>query len=199
MTVSAPSSSCGALATYSLPVFSNACATQTFNFTGGMQSYTVPVGVTSLTITARGAQGANQTPGGTGGLGGSVQGVLSVSAGQVLNIFVGGQNGYNGGALGGVNGNTVFSGPSTGNAGNGGGATDIRIGGVALANRVLVAGGGGGAGHNGVWPSCQTAGPAGNGGSGGGLTGGNGSGGSSTACNCTGGGGTQSAGGATST
>jgi hypothetical protein len=72
MTVSAPSSSCGALATYSLPVFSNACATQTFNFTGGMQSYTVPVGVTSLTITARGAQGANQTPGGTGGLGGSV-------------------------------------------------------------------------------------------------------------------------------
>lgn len=205
MTVSAPTSSCGALATYSLPVFSNACATQTFNFTGGMQSYTVPVGVTSLTITARGAQGANQTPGGTGGLGGSVQGVLSVSAGQVLNIFVGGQNGYNGGALGGVNGNTVFSGPSTGNAGNGGGATDIRIGGVALANRVLVAGGGGGAGHNGVWPSCQTAGPAGNGGSGGGLTGGNGSGGSSTACNCTGGGGnggfggTQSAGGATST
>jgi len=205
MTVSAPTSSCGALATYSLPVFSSACTTQTFNFSGGMQSYTVPVGVTSLTINARGAQGANQTLGGTGGLGGSVQGVISVLPGQVLNIFVGGQNGYNGGALGGVNGNTVFSGPSTGNAGNGGGATDIRIGGVALANRVLVAGGGGGAGSNGVWPGCQTAGPAGNGGSGGGLTGGNGNGGSSTACNCTGGGGnggfggTQSAGGATST
>ena len=205
MTVSAPTSSCGALATYSLPVFSSACTTQTFNFSGGMQSYTVPVGVTSLTINARGAQGASQTLGGTGGLGGSVQGVLSVSPGQVLNIFVGGQNGYNGGALGGVNGNTVFSGPSTGNAGNGGGATDIRIGGVALANRVLVAGGGGGAGSNGVWPGCQTAGPAGNGGSGGGLTGGTGNGGSSTACNCTGGGGnggfggTQSAGGATST
>jgi hypothetical protein len=205
MTVSAPTSSCGALATYSLPVFSSACTTQTFNFTGGMQSYTVPVGVTSLTINARGAQGASQTLGGTGGLGGSVQGVISVLPGQVLNIFVGGQNGYNGGALGGVNGNTVFSGPSTGNAGNGGGATDIRIGGVALANRVLVAGGGGGAGRNGVWPGCQTAGPAGNGGSGGGLTGGNGNGGSSNACNCAGGGGnggfggTQSAGGATST
>ena len=205
MTVSAPTSSCGALATYSLPVFSSACTTQTFNFTGGMQSYTVPVGVTSLTITARGAQGASQTLGGTGGLGGRVQGVLSVSPGQVLNIFVGGQNGYNGGALGGVNGNTVFSGPSTGNAGNGGGATDIRIGGVALANRVLVAGGGGGAGHNGVWPGCQTAGPAGNGGYGGNSIGGNGSVASSTACFCTGGGGnggfggTQSAGGATST
>ncbi|MDP3556580.1 MAG: glycine-rich protein [Bacteroidota bacterium] len=205
MTVSAPTSSCGAMVNYSLPVYNNACSTQTFNFTGVMQTYTVPVGVTSLTITAMGAQGANQTPGGTGGLGGSAQGVLSVSAGQVLNIFVGGQNGYNGGALGGVNGNTVFSAPSTGTAGNGGGATDIRIGGVALANRVFVAGGGGGAAHNGVWPSCQTAGPAGNGGSGGGLTGGNGSGGSSTACNCTGGGGnggfggTQSAGGATST
>jgi hypothetical protein len=204
-TVTAPTTSCGAIVNYSLPIYSNACSTQTFNYSGVMQSYTVPVGVTSLTITAKGAQGANQTPGGTGGLGGSVQGVLSVSAGQVLNIFVGGQNGYNGGALGGVNGNTVFSGPSNGNAGNGGGATDIRIGGVALANRVLVAGGGGGAAHNGNWPSCTPGGPAGNGGSGGGLTGGNGTGGSSTACGCGGGGGnggfggTPTTGGATAT
>jgi hypothetical protein len=190
MTVSAPTSSCGALATYSLPVFSSACTTQTFNFTGGMQSYTVPVGVTSLTINARGAQGASQSPGGTGGLGGSVQGVISVLPGQILNIFVGGQNGYNGGALGGVNGSTVLSGPSVGNAGNGGGATDIRIGGVTLANRVLVAGGGGGAGRAGNWPSCQTpVGIGGNGGNGGNLTGGNGFTGSSTACNCTNGGG----------
>lgn len=192
MTVSAPSSSCVALVNYSLPVFNNACSTQTqtFNFTGSVQSYTVPAGITSLTITAKGAQGASQSPGGTGGLGGSVQGILSVSAGQVLNIYVGGQNGYNGGALGGVNGSTVLSGPSVGNAGNGGGATDIRIGGVTLANRVLVAGGGGGAGRAGNWPACQTpVGIGGNGGNGGNLTGGNGFTGSSTACNCTNGGG----------
>jgi len=107
----------------------------------------------------------------------------------VLNIFVGGQNGYNGGGSGGINGNSVFNGASSGLAGNGGGASDIRTGGSALVNRIIVAGGGGGGASNGVWTSCQTAGPAGNGGAGGGLAGGNGTMGSSSACNCTGGGG----------
>jgi hypothetical protein len=57
-----------------------------------------------------------------------------VTPGQTLNIYVGGQNGWNGGGTG-PNG-----------AGAGGGATDVRVGGTALSNRVIVAGGGGGSG-----------------------------------------------------
>ncbi len=169
--------------------------TQTLSFTGTVQTFVVPPCVSTITLELYGAQGASQTPGGTGGLGGYAKGVIPVTTGQVLNIYVGGQNGYNGGGTGGINGNTTFGGPSSGNAGVGGGASDIRIGGTALSNRVMVAGGGGGAAHNGVWTSCQTAGPAGNGGAGGGLTGGNGTTGSSGACNCAGTGGNGGAGG----
>ena len=121
------------------------------------------------------------------GQGGQVDAVMSVTAGQVLNIFVGGSprtdrnpdrrgfGGYNGG------GNGRMSSPGFGGNG-GGGATDIRIGGTALSNRVLVAGGAGGDGN------------AGGGGHGGGLIGGAGAG--TGGNNATGGsGGTQSAGG----
>jgi Glycine rich protein len=106
---------------------------QTFAFTGAAQTFTVPTGVTALTVVANGAQG-----GGTnGGKGGRVTAVLRVTPSQVLTIYVGGQNGYNGGGAGG--------GPTPNGAG--GGATDIRIGGTSsLSDRVLVAGGGGGAG-----------------------------------------------------
>ena len=95
----------------------------TFAYTGDVQTFTVPTGVNSLSVTANGAQG--------GGNGGRVTAVLSVSPSQSLSIYVGGQNGYNGGGSG---------------ANSGGGATDIRIGGISLSNRVLVAGGGGGNG-----------------------------------------------------
>ena len=66
-----------------------------------------------------------------------------MTPGQVLNLFVGGQapdvgnvtpapGGFNGGGDGGQYGAV------------GGGATDVRVGGTALADRVAVAGGGGG-------------------------------------------------------
>ncbi|WP_164490041.1 glycine-rich protein [Runella sp. SP2] len=118
--------------------------TQSFGFTGGMQTFTVPAGVTKLTVVAKGASGSNgDYNGSTPGKGGSVTTDLQVTPGQVLNLFVGGLptgryediGGYNGG------GSTI----STYN-GAGGGATDIRIGGTALTNRVVVAGGGGGSG-----------------------------------------------------
>jgi len=175
----------------------------TFQYTGAMQTFTVPACVTEVTITVYGAQGEDALVGGaTGGAGGSATGTLNVTTGQTLNIFVGGQSGYNGGGQGGINGNDA-NGPSPigTNGGHGGGASDVRVGGVTVNDRVIVAGGGGGAGHNGVWQGCQTAGPGGNGGSGGGLTGGNGTFGVGFPCNCGGGGGdggtggTQSAGG----
>ncbi|MEI6565417.1 MAG: YDG domain-containing protein, partial [Verrucomicrobiota bacterium] len=148
---------------------------QNFNYNGGVQTFTVPAGVTSLTIDAYGAQGANN--GSSGGYGGRSQGTLSVSPGQVISIYVGGQSGYNGGGARGTGG----SWPGV----NGGGATDLRVGGTALSNRVLVAGGGGGGGSSGSSWSAYAGGA-------GGLTGGGGGGccGSPMA-----GGGTQSGGG----
>jgi hypothetical protein len=184
-----------------LSVFGMAQTTLTYNYTGAVQTYTVPACVTSITVQLYGAQGGNAAVGGTGGLGGYVTGTLAVTPGDVLNIYVGGQNGYNGGGTGGQDGNNTFGGLPGNLAASGGGASDIRLNGTLVTDRVAVAGGGGGAGSNGVWPGCQVAGPAGNGGNGGGLTGGTGGFGVGTPCNCGGGGGdggqggTQSAGG----
>jgi len=100
----------------------------TFDYTGGAQTFVVPAGVTSVTLETYGAQGS----GGNGGYGGYATGTMSVSPGQVLNVYVGGQTGYNGGGNGWAS--TIR---------NGGGASDVRSGGTALANRVIVAGGGG--------------------------------------------------------
>lgn len=111
-----------------------ALQTNTYNFTGAVQSFTVPSCVTSITITCYGAEGVSVGNFGYApGRGGMAQGVLPSFGGQVLNIYVGGQNGYNGGGSGQA-------------GGNGGGASDVRLNSTALANRIVVAGGGGGAG-----------------------------------------------------
>ena len=73
-----------------------------------MQSFTVPAGVTSLTIITMGAQGGNQTvnPGTTGGTGAIMSGNFTVTPGQVLSVMVGGQGvtaQYVGGGGGGFN------------------------------------------------------------------------------------------------
>lgn len=113
----------------------------TFNYTGAVQNWTVPPCVTSINVTLAGAEG-----GGTvGGNGAVVTGTLTVTPGQVLNIYVGGsgncpQAGWNGGGNG-QNANSTAN-----RSCGGGGATDIRIGGTALSNRVIVASGGGGMG-----------------------------------------------------
>ncbi len=119
----------------------NNTVSQTFNYTGSAQTFTVPAGVTQINITAKGAQGGSNAMGVAGGLGGEATGVLNVTPGQVLNLYVGGSNGYNGG---GVASNPTGCAAATG--GQGGGATDIRLGGTTLNDRVIVAAGGGGAG-----------------------------------------------------
>lgn len=63
--------------------------TQTFNYTGAAQTFTVPAGVTSVTIDAYGAEGLGFN-GFTPGQGGRAKGDLTVTPGQVLNIYVGG-------------------------------------------------------------------------------------------------------------
>ena len=118
-----------------------------FNYTGGVQQWVVPVNVTSIDIRAWGAQGQSNAGGVVGGLGGFVSGTLAVTAGDILNIFIGGgglvstSGGWNGGGNAG-------SGAAAALGGGGGGATDVRIGGLSLLARVLVAAGGGGAGGN---------------------------------------------------
>ncbi len=121
--------------------------TVTFNYTGTVQTYTVPTGVTSLRVDARAAAGGT---GGSnvvnrGGAGAQVQATLSVSPGQVFQIQVGGAGGYTIGSTiaGGYNG----GGQATG-GGSGGGATDLRSSGGTLNDRLLVAAGGGGGGFN---------------------------------------------------
>ncbi len=64
---------------------------------------------------------------------------MPVTPGQILNVYVGGQAGYNGGGLGHAAINR-----------NGGGASDVRVSPYALANRVIVAGAGGGGGQTDV-------------------------------------------------
>jgi 5-hydroxyisourate hydrolase-like protein (transthyretin family) len=185
---------CGAVVTYDLPMVEDNCelpATSgiaSFFYTGDVQEFIVPDGVTSLIVNLFGAQGGNGTEGpspGVGGLGANVSGEILVNPGDVIHVFVGGQDGFNGG--GGAGGH-VGSGTQT-FAGNGGGATDIRINGVSLADRIIVAAGGGGAGgsNNGT---CSTGIPA-NGGAAGGLMGTTGDNG--TGCGVTGGGSGQGA------
>ena len=105
-----------------------------FGYTGSSQTFIVPNGVTSLTITASGAQG--------GAAGGVTTAKIPVTPGATLDVEVGGQpgssgaGGYNGGGAGGGSGSTAGQG--------GGGASDVRIGGTSLNDRVIVAGGGGG-------------------------------------------------------
>ncbi len=166
ITVNNDPGNCSAVVNYTLPVATDPCGTgsNTYNFTGGMQSFTVPAGVTAVTIQAWGAQGASNQGGIVGGRGGYATGTLTVTPGDVLNIYVGGQNGYNGG---GARGNQVCV---AARAGNGGGASDVRLNGVALGNRVIVAGGGGGAGGQ----RLQACGRGSGGGGGGGYYGGGG-------------------------
>jgi hypothetical protein len=162
---------------------------KTFNYTGAKQSFTVPAGVSSITIVALGAEGASAPSGCPhGGLGGRVSAVFPVEPHERLVIVVGGagaevSGGYNGGAGGGMAQDSSGYG--------GGGASDVRVGRGRSMDRVLVAGGGGGAGG---LDSCTS----GYGGKGGKAIGGSGGDGAYFSYNGGGGGGggTQKAGGA---
>ena len=116
---------CSAIINYVAPIGVNPCVSgnTVFNYTGAMQSFTVPAGVTSITIQALGAQG-----GGNGGLGAKMTGTFTVTPGQVLQVLVGGLGG-DGGSYG---------------SGGGGGTFVVAPGNVLL----IAAGGGGGTGHN---------------------------------------------------
>jgi hypothetical protein len=143
---------------------------QAFNYTGLVESFTVPECVTTITVDAYGAQGGNGTPGFyLGGLGGRVMATLTVVPSSSLSIRVGGAGGgpCPAGGLPGFNGGGPGSCNSGSDSGNGGGATDIRVTPFGIGNRIVVAGAGGGAGFN----CAQSTNQPDHGGAGGGLTG----------------------------
>ena len=167
------------IAITSLLISAGLSAQTTFNYTGAMQTYTVPAGVTSIQIEAYGAQGG----GAYGGNGGEAIATVPTTPGAVLEVYVGGQplvqlgpGGFNGG--GAVTAVPCGGGPD---GWPGGGASDVRTT-SSLSDRLVVGGGGGGTGYS-----------DGLGGSGGGSTGSDGE--ASWIAGTQGLGGTQSAGG----
>lgn len=140
----------------------------TFSYTGAVQTWVVPVGVTSVEVELWGAEGGARDAG-TQGRGGYVKGVLAVTPGETLRFYVGQKptsqsGGWNGGGPGQASN-------SDGEASRGGGgATDVRQGGTSLSARKAVAGGGGGEGGYSNWISSPL-GHRSRGGSGGTTTG----------------------------
>lgn len=135
----------------------------TYNFTGAVQTFIVPCGVTQIYVRASGAEGGtgaiggNASSGGVGGKGSVIAGYLNVTPGQTLNIYVGGAGGA---------GTAGFNGGGTGgdqNGGGGGGASDIRFPTTSSGDRLLVAAGGGGGGRAGCESTVVNGGAGGNG------------------------------------
>src|SRR5579859_129123 len=106
--------------------------TVTFTYTGAAQTWTVPAGVNRATFDVLGAQGGTgaEAPlfSGPGGLGGETIASLPVTAGQVVQVNVGGASangdsagcsigypmkvscgGFNGGATSGLGGESAYS------------------------------------------------------------------------------------------
>ncbi len=153
---------------------------KTHIFPVGACAWTVPSGVTSINIDARGGQGGWGVYGYSNG-GGQLTGTLTVTPGETLYLYVGdqgtipagvfnsiaGRPGFNGGGWGGSTTSTAST-SSAITGGGGGGSTDIRTS-NALASRIAVAGAAGGSAHPQGNSCCVNV---GFGGSGGGTTGG---------------------------
>lgn len=137
------------------PVCTSGTCTVTFTSISDYYSWSAPRADT-YTLEVWGAQGGNAGYNGTvityGAAGGYSTGTKALTLNQTIYIYVGAQGagasgvgtqdsmagGYNGGGNG-------FNGDSSTHRGSGGGgASDIRVGGTALSNRIIVAGGGGG-------------------------------------------------------
>lgn len=148
---------------------------QTFRCTQTLQTFVVPAGVSSIFMELWGGSDGARFSGlnmASHSGQGYVSGTLTVTPGDTYNIYVGGKGeaykptttsgqtvtskgGYNGGGAGGSavgNGSyNVYSGSG------GGGATDVRYGGTALSNRILVAPGSGGTAIAQWWAMTQNS------------------------------------------
>jgi Glycine rich protein len=131
----------------------------TYATQGQMQTFTVPDGVMAIRVHLVGGEGGSSVGtnnGSVGGFGGVVDGNLSVTPGEVFDVYVAGNGtvgtssagGFNGGGAAASDADNQPDGCTT----SGGGASDIRPDSgdpnnpSDLTTRLLVAGGGGGGG-----------------------------------------------------
>src|SRR5262245_59882881 len=161
------------------PLEAQSAGSRTFEYNGAPQTFSVPFGLTHVTVAAYGAGGGSSILG--GGKGGLITATIAVAPSEVLGIYVGGKGPDAVGyfiepVAGGFNG----GGGSSGCGAGGGGASDVRRG----STKLVVGGGGGG----------TATGGGGRGGDAGGTTGTDGAPGYMSAGG--GGGATQLAGGA---
>ena len=120
----------------------------TFNVSSSFQTFTVPLGVSKIHVDCVASKGFTPNSSSQGGNGGRVQCDLPVNGGETLYITVGAIPSDN---------SVTYN------------ASDIRMGGTELSNRIIVAGGGGSGAYT-TNPFTRYA----SGGAGGGLTGGTG-------------------------
>lgn len=118
---------------------------------GGVQDYSTTCTLYLYPYTGNGSQ--------PGGYGGYSRGIIFLKKSTLLYLVTGNQDGFNGGGSG-----AIYTGSQrTTYAGNGGGASDIRIGTNDVNYRVMVAGGGGGStGYNTDITTKQGGGETGN-------------------------------------
>ena len=144
----------------------NTSASVTYNYTGTVDSFTVPAGVTQLTLTITGAEGGQggpdaNGPSPTGGYQGIVSGTIAVNPGDNLSIAVGsgGHSGIGGGGVGpstpGTNPLSGYGGGQGGKSGSQGSSGGGGAGGAATVvqynSATIVAGGSGGSGGSGQY------------------------------------------------
>lgn len=130
---------------------------QLLQYTGGLQTFTVPSGYTSVTITAVGAGGGSPGDGVAGGIGASMTGTFSVASGSTLGVIVGGGGGPASAAEedqgGGGGGSFVFDASSSlliAAGGGGGGCICSQNAPDAVFTSAGAAGSGAGGGTGGV-------------------------------------------------
>jgi hypothetical protein len=128
---------------YSIPPGVNFESSVSFEYTGSLQQWVVPAGVSQINIEAFGAQGGggglNSLP---GGLGARMKGDFTVNPGDVFDILVG-EKGQTGSTISDPHGNE--------NGGGGGSFVVLNSGSVPY----LIAGGGGGGPATGYGLNCS--------------------------------------------
>lgn len=130
VTIVADSGSCGAVYSYTAPQGFDMCqsVSDTLYYSGSIVQWTVPAGITNISIEAFGASGGlNSLSAISPGLGAIMTGDFVLSPGDILSVLVG-QN----------QNNVNFS-------GNGGGGGTFVV--DAMNNPLIIAGGGGGCGE----------------------------------------------------
>ena len=164
-TVSVTATNCLGTSSASTLTINSGTGKVVYAYTGSSQTFTVPCGVTSLTVKLWGAGGGGASTGGVGGSGAFVSGSLAVTAGNTLTLIVGGGGAYGGSGVAGTGG-YGGGGSTTAYGGGGGGRSAIQL--TAGTDWVTA-----GAGAGGGYANSSTY-----GGAGGATTGG--SGGSNT-------------------